>query len=370
MKPAPHPAFHKPGAAGMTLVELMVGMAVGLFVATVAIATFVSTRTLNVVNASTTRMNENARLAMDLLHTDLRSSGFAGCRPLGQRQDDPPVTVLNGGVDSGFIATGASGLLGYKGTGTGFSPALSAKLTNLGTAAIPGSTTPVADSDIVSVRVPADTAALGVVGTMATTTAAPQLKPATADNPIVQGDVVLIANCESAAIFQVTEANPAATGVLSHAVGGAVAPGNASADLGHAFRSDATVYRLQTRHYYVAPSLIRPGTNSLWRLAVPATVVGPNPAEVANGVDRMVVDYGVDTDAAPDQNVNRYFDASGVANWDRVLTARLQMLVATPDNGMARAPQTVRFAGADVAATDRRIRTALTEVVTLRNGAP
>ena len=222
------------GAAGMTLVELMVGMAVGLFVATVAIATFVSTRTLNLVNSSTTRMSENGRLAMDLLHTDLRNSGFAGCRPLALRKDDPPVSVLSGGIDDGFITEGSSGLLGYKGTGSGFSPVLTTTLAKLGTSAIPGSTTPLPNSDIVSVRVPADTVALGVIGAMSSTTAAPQLKAATADNPIRLGDIVLIANCKAAAIFQVTEVDPVATGVLTHAVGDGSPRTNASTDLRHA----------------------------------------------------------------------------------------------------------------------------------------
>jgi len=348
-------------ASGMTLVELMVGMAVGLFVATVAISTFVSTRTLNVVNASTTRQSENGRLAMELLTSDLRSSGFAGCRPLAQRED-PPVSVLNGGVDLGFITEGNSGLRSYHGTGTGFSPALPAILAGRGI---------LTNNDVVSVRVPADATALGVVAAMGSTTASPQIQAGVTDNAVVQGDVLLIANCKAAAIFQVTSA-PVSTGVLDHAAGTSPAPGNASTDLRHAFRSDATVYRLQTRHYYVAPSALRPGANSLWRLVVPATAGGDNPAEVAIGVDRLLVTYGVDTDAAPDQNVNRYLDASAVAAdaWDRVVSARVQMVVATPEDRMARANQTYQFAASSITATDRRLRTELSEVVTLRNGAP
>ncbi len=86
----------------MSLPELMVGLAVGMFVVTIAISTFVSTRTLNVVNSSSTRMTENARLATETLHTDLRSAGFAGCRTLEQRLDGPPVVVLSGGSERGF----------------------------------------------------------------------------------------------------------------------------------------------------------------------------------------------------------------------------------------------------------------------------
>jgi type IV pilus assembly protein PilW len=348
----------------MTLVELMVGMAVGLFVATVAIATFVSTRTLNVVNASTTRMSENARLAMDLLHTDLRSSGFAGCWPLAQRRDDPPLSLLQGGAADGFITTGSSGLLGFKGTGTGFNPTLPTVFNRLGTAALPGSTAPLSTSDVVSVRVPADTVSLGVISAMATPDAAPQVQPAAPGSTLARGDIVLIANCESSAIFQVTEDNPAATGVLTHAVGAGAARSNASTNLQKTYRSDATVYRLETRHYYVAPSAVRPGTNSLWRLEVSGALKpadGLNAVEVANGIDRIEVSYGVDT-VSPPKNVSRYVDATAVTDWDRVLSARIQMIAATPDDNMAR----VQVAGAP----DRRLRSNLTEVVTLRNGAP
>ena len=83
-----------------------------------------------------------------------------------------------------------------------------------------------------------------------------------------------MSDCISVALFQVTAANPSGTGVLEHATG-VLTPGNSVAQLYDdkkrpAFGKDATVYRMQTRHYYVAASQSRPGTNSLWRLSVPA----------------------------------------------------------------------------------------------------
>jgi type IV pilus assembly protein PilW len=273
--------------------------------------------------------------------------------------------VLAGGADSGFLGDGNVGLRGHSGTGSGFSPALPAALAGVSPA-------PLNSSDIVTVRVPADAATLGVVAAMASGTAAPQLQASAPENTIRTGDVVLIANCKAAAIFQVTSADPLGTGSLAHAVGAASAPGNASTDLLHAFRSDAAVVRLQTRHYYVAPSTLRPGTNSLWRFTVPASDPGDNPVEVASGVDRLSISYGVDTavGSLPDQNINRYLDAASVTDWERVLAARVQMLVATAQDNMATGHQSVQFAGATVTGADRRVRTALTEVVTLRNAAP
>ena len=125
-------------ARGMTLVELMVGMAVGLFVVLVAISIFVSTRILHGVGAASTRMSENGRLAMDVLQSDLRNAAFVGCRPL---LNDAPVIVLLAG-DGGFLSSGA-GLQGYRGTGTGFSPALTGPL-----AALPPPSAPLPTSDV------------------------------------------------------------------------------------------------------------------------------------------------------------------------------------------------------------------------------
>lgn len=352
---------------GMTLPELMVGLAVGMFVVTIAISTFVSTRMLNVVNSSSTRMTENARLATETLHTDLRSAGFAGCRTLEQRQDAPPVVVLSGGIDAGFITEGNSGVRGFSGTGADHSPTLPDAIADLPPAVYPA---PLQNSDVVSVRVPADTAAMGVVASMGSTSAAPQLVASSPGNTITKGDVVLISNCKAAAMFQVTAADPALTGVLAHDTG-ELTPGNASTDLGHVFRSDATVYRVQTRHYYVAPSKLRTGTNSLWRLTVPAPAGGaPVPQEIASGIDRLIVTYGVDNDATPDLSVNRYLTASAVADWDRVLSARLQIVAATAEDRMAVAKQNYKLDIGTQTPTDNRLRTVLTEVVTLRNGAP
>ncbi|MDQ6638506.1 MAG: PilW family protein [Pseudomonadota bacterium] len=345
-------------ARGMTLVELMVGMAVGLFVVLVAVAIFISTRALHAVGSASTRMSENARLAMDVLQTDIRNAAFVGCRPL---LNDSPVIVLLAG-DGGFLSSGA-GMMGYRGTGSGFAPALTGPL-----AALPAASAPLPTSDVISVRVPADMPGLGIVAAMPSTVAAPQVAASSPANTLAMGDIVLVASCKASTMFQITAVNPAATGVLTHGLGGGFTPGNATDDLQQRFRSDATVYKMETRHYFVAPSSLRPGTNSLYRLVVPGS---GSAEEVASGVDRLVVTYGIDgAAAAGQQNVDHYAGADGVTAWDRVVSVRLQMLIATAKDGVTRSSQTVDFAGSAVAFADRRLRSALTEVVTVRNGAP
>jgi type IV pilus assembly protein PilW len=344
------------GARGLTLVELMVGMAVGLFVVVVAVAIFISTRTLHSVGSASTRMSENARLAMDVLQTDIRNAAFVGCRPL---LNDAPIIVLLAG-DGGFLSTGP-GMMGYRGVGNGFSPALTGPV-----AALPAASAPLPTSDVLSLRVPTDMAGLGIVAAMPSTLAAPQVAASSPTNTLAAGDIVLVASCKASSMFQVTEPNPAATGVLTHGLGGGFSPGNATNDLQQRFRSDATVYKMETRHYYIARSALRPGTNSLWRLVVP----GGAAEEVASGVDRLLITYGIDGGAAGQQNVDHYAAADAVTAWDKIVAVRLQMLVATAKDGVSRSNQSIDFGGSTVAFDDHRLRSVLSEVVTVRNGAP
>ena len=356
---ARRPASLRP-ALGMTLIELMVGLAVGLFVSLIAIAVFVSTRTLNVVNNSSARLGENARLAVEALQEDLRHAGFQGCHDLAAVA---PISLLNSAAaaDAGFLDTGITGVAGHRGTGTAFAPPLGKALDDL-------RPKPNNNSDIVTVRVPADNLSLGLTALMPSTTAAPQVGTGgTAVGTLRQDDIALIASCKAAAIFQVT-ADPVATGALAHAAGTRPSPGNATADLPQRFGNDAAIYRLETRHYYVAPSRLHVG-NALWRFRVPCPGCAANPQELASGVDRLNVLWGVDTNG--DQTVNQYLVADAVPTWEQVGSARVQMLVATTSNGnVTQSPQTVSFAGATITPTDRQLRTVLTEVVTLRNRAP
>lgn len=345
---------------GFTLVELMVGLAVGLFVSLAAITVFVSTRTLQTVSSSETRMNENARLALDILHQDLRVAGFQGCH---QRTADPVVSLLSS--SNGLFLDTNSGLAGSHGNGATFTPALNPTLAAL----VPA---PAANSDVLTLRVPVEPLSLGLSSPMTSSSGVPQVGANTAGNKFDSGDVALIANCKAGAIFQVTAASPQATGALSHAIGGTFNPGNANDDLGVVFRGDSAVYRLQTRHYYVAASVARPGTSSLWRYTFPAPT-GTAPAqEVVAGIDRMVVAFGLDTTGMAARAVNRYLTADALtpAQWDDVLAARIQLLSATVRDGVTLAPRAASFAGSTVTSTDKRMRSQVTEVVTLRNRAP
>lgn len=64
--------------AGMTLIELMVALAIGAFLMIGAVTVFMQGRTTFRVNESMSRMQENARFALDTLEPDIRMAHYWG----------------------------------------------------------------------------------------------------------------------------------------------------------------------------------------------------------------------------------------------------------------------------------------------------
>ncbi|HET7608276.1 MAG TPA: prepilin-type N-terminal cleavage/methylation domain-containing protein, partial [Gammaproteobacteria bacterium] len=66
-----HSTMSKPAArraiAGLTLIELMVALAIGMFLMIGAITVFMQSRTTFRVNESVARLQENARFVLDTL---------------------------------------------------------------------------------------------------------------------------------------------------------------------------------------------------------------------------------------------------------------------------------------------------------------
>jgi len=178
--------------------------------------------------------------------------------------------------------------------------------------------------------------------------------------------VLLIADCTVSAIFNATDVN-LGNGKIKHDTGGP-SPGNSTKVLGTAFRTDASVYRLITRTYYVAPSARKPGTNALWSNSVPAYDGQAQPEEMVEGVDGLALVFGEDLDG--DKAANRYVTANAVGTWNNVVSVKAQLLLATVRDNMATAPQAYTFNGVTTTPTDRRLRSVLSSVITVRNRVP
>src|SRR5437899_12878115 len=65
-------------AAGLTLVELLVAMTIGLVLIAGATQVYVDSHAAYAVNETTARLQENARYAISVLEPDIRMSGYWG----------------------------------------------------------------------------------------------------------------------------------------------------------------------------------------------------------------------------------------------------------------------------------------------------
>ena len=91
------------------------------------------------------------------------------------------------------------------------------------------------------------------------------------------------------------------------------------------------------------------------------------------GLGVVAVTYGVDNDgldAAGNLSANRFFTANQVTNWGQVVSARVELVLAGAGDSPATATQPYVFAGETVTPTDKKLRTVMSMLVSLRNTVP
>ena len=336
--------------SGFSILELMIALMLGLIVVAGIVQLFVgNSRTYELVNAQS-RLQENARYSFEFITEAARNAGYFGCAP----EDDFVIKGLSGNWNSIPEYNLSEPVSGFDSNGDGtYGP------TNLLTLprseggvnlnvhfAGNGVDSTVLDtaSDILilrSVRQPVArlNATLQPNGDPVLFT--PGGVPAFATN-----DVVVLSDCEQAAMFKVTNVTTAGnTTTLAHATSGGGNnfdnatvvttlsgenhPATLSA-LGRSYGVSASVGLMETTIFFIAPST-QPNEagvniNALWRKQGAAA-----PVELVQGVENMQVFYGVDTTADGIPNVNRYQTISAVADVNSIVAVRLRLDVSSPD---------------------------------------
>jgi type IV pilus assembly protein PilW len=341
-------AHRHPGRMkGVTLVELMIALTLGL--ATVAAVGWVYLGTMKTYRThdAMSRLQEGARHAFELISRDVRMSGTVGC-PYATNTN-----VLNN--DTEWYAN----LFGQP------------------LSSLEQDATEVAEvnefSDALSV-LRADVSREFIVQShdnAAMTFTLPS------GHGIGAGELMVATDCNRAAVFQ---ASGATDTTLGHATGGT--PGNATGSLGASYTPGSRLYRMKAVTYYVAPNPA--GVPSLFRLVPVGSSATLTPEEIVEGVEDLQVTYGVETDVAPDGVVDLvdgegYITADEVESasvpganaqekWSRVVSVRISLLMRTIEDRLIPTPQTYSYNGAaDIDAPDLRIRKVFTHVIKVRN---
>ncbi len=347
---------------GMSLVELMVALTVGLFLTAGVLTIFQSSRQTYSVSDAVSDLQESGRFAIEMLTRDIRLAGYQGCADLNGIKAN---IVANGLVTTNFYETVAQGA--EKDADGNWLPGPNPP-TDI--AAEAGLVIP--NTDVLMIQ-RATAQDLGLKNPMATRTDPLVIDANSSSFRPATEELLMIADCQSVDIFRasnVAYSEMNATYTVQHAN-----THNTSAELSKPYGTDAQVMRFQSFIYYVADtgrtSQAGDPVHALFRQVNAAT-----PVEMIAGVENMQVLYG-ELDAA---NNMRYVAASDATlDMTLVKSVKVGLLVHTlePVNDHNDA-QNYTVAGnlfeplgtpnaAFMHAADRRMRRVFNATVRIRN---
>jgi type IV pilus assembly protein PilW len=326
---APGSAYY---ARGLSLVELMVSLVLGLLVTGAALGVFMSNRQTYTATESLGRIQEGARVAFELMARDVREAGANACA-----KNLPMANVLNN-PGSEWWRNWNSGLVGVDGAFAMSEPAGR-----------------VAGTDAIEVK-SASSGGVTVVKHQSGTSASFQVN--SNNHGLNEGDIVMVCDYRQATIMQTTNVNSSNMTVVHNS--GTGSPGNCtdrigvpvpvpctnSAGIPYVYSPNSVLARLQVSRWYVR---INPrNQRSLYRSTLVNTGGVPTVVdnEIIEGVQDMQITY-----LLPNDTVYRAASAIGT-RWDEVLAARIEITLDSEER---------------IGTDGNPIRRQLVHVVTLRN---
>lgn len=353
---------------GLTLIEVMISMVIGLLLLSGAISLFINNKRVFRENNQNAQLQEAARFSLGLLTKDIRHAGFIGCHDNinNVRNWDaanvaliPPNNTLN------VLSVGGLSLAieGLESTDTQWRP--SANTTDA--VITPGGfiNDRVVGTDAISIRYfsgdsqqviapfmtnqadPMFVTTVNIVNTVAGVTVV-----AAVANDFVRGEILAVTDCSNAEVFQLTGrctstaattlypvlCGGGATGAISAVAGTANGfPGNRTAGFNRVYEEGTQLRRYIAARYFIGNGQY--GGPSLYRRTLRNVSPGPVPntieqsQELVEGVEHMEIMYGVDTSNPRDGQPNNYQPANAIVGnaWDTVVSVKIALLIRTID---------------------------------------
>lgn len=379
---------------GMSLIELMVALTLGLLLIAGVIQLFTGTRMTYMSNESLARVQENGRFALEVLRQPTRQAltrGFCGHEiPIRNHLNTTGTPNIINHIFSPDMA-----IAGWEYTNTSTAPGGNVTVNQgdltpvaagnhwnatdqAGGAAlilpseITGATLPLSDVLMIRVNLPLT----GVTGNPngPSGPGATTLDLDTTARPggltLNGGEIMLATNCDNADMFQNSVAGENIT-QLDRGTG--FAPGNdpGAGNWGVVSNNTLQVYRPVIYFYYVGINVA--GEPSLFRYDMSR---GANPGtaaeELVQGVENMQILYGYSLPGSAGgdgQGVDHWLTAAQVPDWRLVTAVHIAMLLRSPESAGDAAMQTFNLAGTNVTvnADPQRARQAVQTTVGLRN---
>ncbi len=364
---------------GLSLIELMIAMAVGLILMAGALSIFISSRQGYGVNTAISHVQESGRFALGFIHNDVRMAGYMGCATSAQ-----VTNYLNPLPGSNLAYDFATAITGYDYVGTApsntypISPAMPSENPNPDTNA--GDWSPALDSTLQNLVIPGTDVLVVRFSQgndpvyITSIPGSPSPNSPSADfnintnGGLQTGQLLVITNCLSAVVLQATQINGGGTNVVHNT--GTGAPGNAIQGLPAAFVGAQVMLAPTTVVFFIGKGSDQ--SPALFQAATDTTQAnGFSYEELVPEVENMQVLYGVDLTGghAPTQyETAAAVDAAG--DWSNVVSVRIALLVRS-NLGVVPLPSaapTYDLLGTNVTVpADTRLRKIFTATIAIRN---
>lgn len=332
-------------AAGLSLVELLVAIAIGLVVVAGVVQVYLSARQAYRATEALARVQEAGRFAISALMRDIRMAGYSGCA-------DPGGIPVNNIVDLDGDGSADSGY-------------------TLGTAA--------------AVRIDDEiTTGPGVAGTDRITLlfAEPRMVPIVsagnagstaevkiASNPygFQAGDVIVVTDCQQADVFAATTVSGGGAGGSPVTIAIAAA-NNTTPRLSKDYRKDYTwAMQVVSRSYFVGDTG-RTDASGQPIYALYRQDDGGTPVELVEGIQGMEISVALDTDG--DGAADARSDSPGSVPADEIVAVTVSLWARSTVDYVVETPRSFSVGTETVNPTDNRLHLVFTATAGLRNRLP
>ena len=317
---------------GFSLIELMIAITLALIIIGAIGYFYLGTRQAYRSTDNLSQLQENQRVALDVIARDIRMAGYVGCINIGSSQinviaNTPPSIALNTMAQI------------YK-NGAGW--------------ANPTAIARVAGTDVIEIRFASQS--VGLTNIKNQTTAQTQIP--TNPSGFAAGDVLLVSDCSSTDMFRATTVSASASPVnIAHAMSQ-----NTANFLSKVYGQDAVLMAFHDVSYFIGMNATT-GKPELYRFD--AGVAAAVPEAIAENVENMQAQYGLDTNG--DGAVDAY--GTVVPAGANVVALQVGMGFVGTDNYVGTTAQTYYLLGAAYTAADTHLRQAANITVVLRNQA-
>lgn len=352
---------------GLSLVELMIALVLGLVLSAGVFQVFTSSSQTYRLSDSLSNMQENLRFALGRLQYETRMAGYRGCM-IGQPFDN----LNSGGTNYLTYVYGGQPVAGWEAAGTdigetylnaNFDPTTSS-LTVDGVADSPISGNvilPGSDVLLINNATIANASLSGNPHANANTIG-------TDGNSGIPAGRILLAvtsDCTAGDLFQKTNAANSA----SLTKGSGEDPGNqtpVNGGFSASYDNNATIYEFNSTAFFIGNGVT--GTPSLFMRRLDAGDPFGGNVELVEGVENMQVLYGVTNPGG--NTVVSYVSADNVGNWNNVASVRIALLLRSEDGvqDAANATGSYNLLGTQInTQADQRARMVGTLTIGIRN---